>query len=158
MDDPGRPRSGEGELIMEEVMGIKHAIDEFEAMTGNRRSQIMVVMGPGLIEKIEESVKHVMLNVKREKGTPKTIFGAEIVIRDQIPGDIFGIFHKDCLDHLDEHLDELVDMLDEDPDQPEWIQCDLCQHPLSLELAVGDDIKCPWCGDVNDLEDILGDE
>lgn len=40
----------------------------------------------------------------------------------------------------------------------EWIQCDLCEHPLPTELAVGCDITCLWCGDVNDLDDILGDE
>jgi hypothetical protein len=142
--------------------GVKRTIDQFLQATGNHRNMTMIVMGPDLYEEMKEEAKKIA-NIQTST-EPQTVFGVEIVVRDEIPGGLFGILHKDCMDHLDEHLEELVDMLEEDPEEAEeadgtkWIQCDLCKHPINTIMAVGDDLKCPWCGDVNDLEDIRNGE
>lgn len=135
---------------------IKHAINEFIERTGARESQMLIVMGESLMEVLKQHNRGVMATCKKAKGQLDKIFGVEIMVHERIKDEFFGIMWQSCRDHIDEHLDEVLG--EEDPDQPEWIQCDLCGHPLSTALAQGCDIKCLWCGDVNDLDDLLGDE
>lgn len=134
---------------------IQHAINEFIHQTGAKESELLIVMGDQLMEVLKYYNRDIMVGHEKPVGEPDRMFGVEIVIHERIKDDFFGIMWESCRDHIDDHLDEVLGAY-EIPDGVEWIQCDLCQHPLSIELAVGDDIVCPWCGDVNDLRDLFG--
>lgn len=122
---------------------IKKAINDFLFHTEARRDEIMVVIGRDL--ETELLKMNVGIGIKE----CKTIYGVEILVSDRIEGELFGICFKECKEHIDDHIDDMMG--------PEWIQCRLCKHPLSTILADGDDVKCLWCGDVNDLDDIKGE-
>lgn len=154
MDHTGRPRSGKGELIMGPIEEVTEAIAEHLRMTNGHRDQIMVVMGPELYEKMVEQVDSMF--TKKIGKKYKSVAGVDIVVKDRIPGEAFGIMRKSCLEHIEEHIDELLELVDKE--RPDWIQCDLCKHPINTILADGDDLICPWCGDMNDLEDIRNGE
>jgi hypothetical protein len=135
-------------LMMIEAIG--EMIHDYLIMSGQDRKDIMIVMGNDTLEKIKAYNKKV--GMVEQKGEADQIFGVEIYPSNRIRDDIFGVCLKSCKDHIDDHIEDLLREL------PAWIQCDLCGHPLSTELAVGDDITCLWCGDVNDLDDLLEDD
>jgi hypothetical protein len=142
---------------MDPFMMIKSAIDEYRKQTNTREKDMIIVMS--------DEMKEMLLNMypitkKEDPAKYNAIFGVEVMTDDRLDDEAFGIFHRECKDHIHEHITEMLNGDDfsgyDIPDGVEWIQCDLCEHPLSLELAVGCDITCPWCGDVNDLDDRFG--
>jgi hypothetical protein len=124
---------------------LKQAIRDFKDHMDATDDEIMVVIGQTTVERLNNPAVNDPENITH-------VFGIELYIDKRIPDGAFGICWKSCKDHIDDHIEDLLKEL------PAWIQCDLCGHPLSTELAVGDDITCLWCGDVNDLDDLLGDD
>jgi hypothetical protein len=133
-----------------ELMGmIQEAIEDFQQQTGAKRARIVVVMNETTYNMLLDKTPKFLINNKKVK--PSHVFGAEIFQSDRLPDESFMIVHESCKDHIDEHIDELLE-----GEEVEVIPCDLCQHPLSIKMENDGEIKCPWCGDVNDLEGILG--
>lgn len=122
---------------MEELFNL---IKEYQKETKLEVKEIIIVIAPD----------HELANYKGLTGQRVThVYGVEIIVNETISPAVVGIFRKECLDHIEEHIIELGMN-----DPFDWIQCDLCKHPLTVELSDDEgDIKCLWCGDINNLDD-----
>lgn len=121
---------------------IHNTIIEFLQSSGARRKDLIILMGPDLLEELKKNHEKISINEK-----PTHIFGVEIIVKEQIQGKHFGITFQSCKDHIDEHVDELLELFQEEWKVMDIINCDLCQHPINTELAVEGSLICPWCGD-----------
>jgi hypothetical protein len=137
-----------------DLMGmIQEAIEDFQQQTGAKRARIVVVMNETTYNMLLDKTPKFLINNKKVK--PSHIFGAEIFQNDRLPDESFMILHETCKDHIDEHIDEL---LEDEQMEVDMIPCDLCQHPLAMAMGIDGKIKCPWCGDVNDFDEIFRGE
>lgn len=125
------------------IEAIERGIQEFKSQSGLKEDQIILVMATDIYEEVVDGTH---------------IFGVEVMTRQSVPDGAFGLYNRSCLDHLEDHLKDFEKLginveYDVDDEELEWIPCDLCKHPLNVKMADRDDLVCPWCGDVNDIDD-----